>query len=196
MLPDYIKIKKMVKEEIIDKRIELIMSLDPFYKAKKETVFEGNKGLLIRSDGTTSPINLKEFSSEIKINLDDCEEMSFQEILTEIDKCAMKVLKKQTGHFLNEIKRELEIIGNVTNAERELKPEHILNALDKILIPFNDKGEPIYPEIIAAPKVKEKIEEVLNSIENTPELKKKMEEIINRKRREWNDRENSRKLVG
>jgi hypothetical protein len=65
-----------------------------------------------------------------------------------------------------------------------------------MLLRFDENGNFIKPTVLASPKGAKKIVEVYKKIEETPELKKKMEKIINQKKREWNARENSRKLVG
>lgn len=196
MLPDYPKLKKKISD-IYNARINSIISHIPFDGVSKHTAFEGRKNKIIRQDGTVDETEFKEIASNISIDLKDYENITLSDILKKIDECAAKMAKQESLHFIEVIDKAVESAGNTVNCVGEsLAPKHIFEALEKMEISFNKDNTPNLPTFIASPNMSEKFKEMLKVIENTPELKEKMDTIIEKKRSEWRDREDSRKLVG
>lgn len=103
-------------------------------------------------------------------------------------------LTKQTLEFLDKV---TEITGNVVNAkeaiEKSLNP--LLELYEKIELRFDERGFPIPLTIAINPKEEEKFKGYQKELTTNPELLRKLTQIIEKKRKQWLDRENSRKLV-
>ena len=67
--------------------------------------------------------------------------------------------------------------------------------LEKIEIDFDKSGNPIMPTILLSPKDVRKFKEKFKEWDKNPEMERRSKEIIEKKRKQWLDRENSRKLV-
>jgi len=198
MLPDYPEIKRRIHKSLTTRMQTICNGPPPFSDVGRQTLFEGNRNKIVRNDGTISDSTFEEISSKISIDLDNYENMTFDEILNKIDQCALDMAKQQSQYLFQTIDEAVKSVGNTIDCKGEIfNPDHIFRMLDKITIDFNSDGTPNMPLlVVGAPEVGNKWIEVQETIENTPELKKIMEELIDKKRMEWLDRENSRKLVG
>jgi hypothetical protein len=86
--------------------------------------------------------------------------------------------------------------GNVISGKgKPFTFDHFLEALEKMLIDFDEDGNPFMPSILISPEDWERIKSDFPKWDTDPENKKKIQSIINKKRDEWYDRESHRKLV-
>ena len=76
-----------------------------------------------------------------------------------------------------------------------MTPELIMKTLEKIDISFDEFGNPLIPTLIVRPEILKKMEENVDIWKETPESREKMRKLIEKKRSEWIDRQNRRKLV-
>jgi hypothetical protein len=94
------------------------------------------------------------------------------------------------------LEKVTERTGNIVDARRSsIESNPILDALEKIEIDFDKFGNPIMPTIVMPPAEHNKIKGKLKDWANNPEMEKRWKEIIGKKKKQWLDRENSRKLV-
>jgi hypothetical protein len=104
--------------------------------------------------------------------------------------------KQQAQLFFTKIEEATEKTGNIVDGKgKPFSPEFFLEALDKILIEFDDQGQPYLPTMFVSPELGNRIKDKLPEWESDPNHKKQFDELINKKRAEWNDRESHRKLV-
>ena len=74
-------------------------------------------------------------------------------------------------------------------------PEMLLEAIERMPIEFDDKGNPKLPTITMNPAQMERIKDKLTEWESDSVLRDRYEAIMRKKREEWLDRESNRKLV-
>lgn len=102
---------------------------------------------------------------------------------------------QQALQFFKTISDVTELTGNVVNSKGEYKIEDFFESLEKVDIEFDDNGQPVFPQFVGSNTVISKIKAVLKQSEQDPANLVRMEQIVKRKKQEWDDRENSRKLV-
>lgn len=201
MLPDYPKGKEKFKR-FLNKLtgIEQKAYLGPFAEIPLHRIFEGPKlirHILEREDGSKEDMSTYEASSSIRIDLENYEKLSLEDLLNKIRSSAREIAIQRNKMIYEEVEKASKKVGNVIDfKDKPFSAELFLKALEKILISFDLKGNPILPTIVAGKKAYKKINEVLPELDRNPQIKSKFEELINKKRMEWNDREASRKLVG
>jgi hypothetical protein len=200
MLPDFPKAKKKMSKTLEGRfRNKSRQHLGPFNQSPTRQIHEGEgKWILKRDDGSIDDRgSLKQFGVEIEIKLDEIEKMTFEDVLKKIDAAADEMGKKVSGSFYEHINEVTKETGNVVDAKGEpFSMDKFLDVLDKVLIDFKEDGEPELPTIVAGPELAKKITHVLSESESNPQYKARYDQIIVKKRQEWRDRENSRKLVG
>ena len=160
-------------------------------------VFEGNKTIIIREDGSIEEMGLKEATSELKVNLADFEKMNHETVLNKINDAAEEIAGQQAKSFYEEVGRAAEEVDNVVDADgKPFSMDLFFQGLEKIDIDFDEAGNPSGLIGAVNPKLFPSIVKVVEQAKTDPEINKRYDELIERKRREWRARESRRKLVG
>jgi len=195
MLPDYPKAKKKIQNQLL-RNIERAAYKGPLDLIKKYKFDEGHCFKVEFVDGESDIVNAQEIETSVSIDLNSYEELEPEEIFMLMEKCGddlndsiqemvFKTLKQYPGDAFNSVK-----------VKGEIKPEDIINIIEKSPMDFEKSGRPIYPAIGCHPKSELSAVKAWNDLMKLPEYKKKLEDLIKKKWSEWIDRENSRKLVG
>jgi predicted DNA-binding protein (UPF0251 family) len=198
MLPDFPKLKEKLQKLLIA-RTKMVQSayMNPLSDVPKARIFEGNRTILVREDGSVEEIEIKEMKAEMEINLKEIETITLPDILEKFDTTAKELAMQQSKVFYDEIGKAVEKVGNVIDIKgKSFSIDDFLKMLDMIWLDFDENGNPNFPTIVAGEKTFKSISEVLPQLETDQECKKRLAEIIERKREEWRARESNRKLVG
>lgn len=198
MLPDYSNLKNKLKEVLL-LRMEKIQSIHSHIisDVNRGRIFEGNKSIIIREDGSFDETNFKEIYTEFNIKVEDIENLSPEEIIQKIDDAARDLADQKTKFMFDELGKALKKVGNEINVGgRKFSIQDFFDILRKIWIDFDDAGNPYLPTIYAGEKLAKSMVEEFRKYENDPKYRSQFEEIIEIKRQEWNAREDNRKLVG
>ena len=115
------------------------------------------------------------------------------DIYKKFDEMAVDFARQQFQIAIEEIDKATEKSGNRT--EGPLTPKLFFESTKMRLIPFNEKGEMENQMLILHPDKLKDFEKMFKEIEENEILKKEYDQIMEEKKREWRDRENSRKLV-
>ena len=109
---------------------------------------------------------------------------------------AHELLDAQKRDLFRVLDETTQESGNVFDAEgKPFYPELLLEAIERIPIEFDDEGNPKLPTIIVNPAQMERFKEKLTEWESDPVLRDRYVAIMRKKKEEWLDRENNRKLV-
>jgi len=198
MLPDYPRVKTNIEKRIrtlMRKRAEA--QCLPFSKIKPMILHEGKNSLIIRADGSTdnTPMKLSQATVEIKDEeaIEGPPEDMVQKFLTASDNIA----NQMTQHFLGRVSEAAHSVGNVVKSEGgQIIPDTILELLDKLLIDFDDCGNPQWPTLVSTSLSNHKaIEAAQRQLEEDPMYRARFEQLIHRKREEYRVRESNRRLV-
>ena len=196
MLPDYPKIKEKLLE-LFQESIEIEVDKDPFLaQIHKQIIHEGNSLAVTSVDGYSNTSEFEELETKFSISHDDLVKLGFKAYLDKIPLVAKELIEKRTSSILKIMDKVTETTGNVVNANhKDLSPELVLDALEKMELNFDELGQPIMPIIVVSPQQMEKMKsEKVNPIKYVL-LEQRRKEIIEKKKRQWLDRENNRKLV-
>lgn len=159
---------------------------------KRYFVFEGDKLGVIRADGTkhSSPIQRVEASTIVKkenISSDSVEDM-MEDLSTQLADAQSKML-------LDVVSDAAQSVGNTVNAGGSPpSPEILLEMIEKIQIDF--EGEiPNLPTVVCSPGSIEKFKLAYEQMMTAEPYKSNYEALIQAKKRDFDEREASRKLV-
>lgn len=200
MLPDFPKAKKKLTEMLLMRfRNRSKQHMGPFGQARVKAIHEGKGAwILKREDGSIDDRGrLKETGVDMTFEKDEMEKLSFEDVLKKFDQAADEMGKKISGDMYQSLNDILEETGNKIDGRGEpFSVDKFFEVFDKIFINFDENGEPQLPSIVAGPELVARIQSVLAEIYTDAKNKERYDQIIERKRQEWRDRENSRKLVG
>lgn len=116
-------------------------------------------------------------------------------MFSKIPEVAKEFVKERSKLVFEKMEEVTQKTGNVVNANSPITPQIILDALEKIQFDFDEYGNPILPSLILHPDQYERIKDEIPKWESDEGLRKRHRELIEKKRQEWIDRENNRKLV-
>ena len=197
MLPDFVEVKQKLQKQL-DKKMRQanLWHLGPLANIPESVVFEGNRTVLVRADGSVEEQNAEAAVARIEVESAEVEEMTAEKILDKVDRAAEKIAEQQANTFYRYIDKLAEEVGNVVSASGEsFSIDGYFEMLEKMEIDFDEARNPELPCVVTSSGQYSVVERVSKDLE-VPENKKRFNEIIKGKREEWRVRESNRKLVG
>jgi hypothetical protein len=197
MLPDYPRLKKVLNEQFVES-IKKNVENDPFLgQIQKQEVHEGNTLRITSVDGFSTTTNYPEIASKFEIGFDEIIKDGPKAFFSRKDVISKEMIQGLTKQTLEYLDKVTEKTGNVVSAKEAIAKSSnpILELFEKIELSFDERGFPIMPSIVGSPEDTEKIKGYLKELRTNPEIQEKFLQIIEKKRKQWLDRENSRKLV-
>lgn len=197
MLPDFIIVKEKISKYLTNYLRNKVRNSDPFLKEIRQKVqHEGDRIKMKTYDGFNDEIEYKTLASEFKINVEEIIKEGTNAFIKHIDKLAEDILGQQAQIVFKKLNEITSKTGNTVDAQNSsFTKEKVLEALDKIEMEFDSEGKPANLTIVMHPDLWNKIKDQVPSWEQDSDFVKKRNEIYEKKRREWLDRENNRKLV-
>ncbi len=103
-------------------------------------------------------------------------------------------LAQYSFSFINSV---IDETGNSIDAKgRPVTPDLILEALEKLPIDFDENtGLAKFPTFYINPSQKEVFQKAIADAKSDQNFKLRFDQMVERKKEEWRDRENNRKLV-
>ena len=138
---------------------------------------------------------LKEISAGFLLRKEDIIAKGMDAYYAKLDELAQSIKNQEERMMLNAMEQAAERVQNVIDAKGNFSFSTILDALEKIAISFDSNGNPLGQNMILSPSAAAKMRAMLPELEKNQEYRRRYNEIIVRKRKEWLDRENSRRLV-
>lgn len=108
---------------------------------------------------------------------------------------AKEMADQQTIMTIKGVDELTTLTGNVVDYCESDIVEGFFETFEKVHIDFDSAGNPRLPTILGGPSFIRKLIPALEESKKVPGYQERMEQIIERKRQEWYDRENNRKLV-
>jgi hypothetical protein len=196
MLPDYPSIKRKIKKKFVE-AVEKEIQKDPLLSTiKSHHVREGDRLTSSSIDGYSESVEYKTMTAKFEITKEEIINKGPDAIFSKVDELAKEMVKQKSQLIFNKMEEVTERTGQVVDAKsKPLSPQLILEGLEKVAIDFDEYGKPIFPSLVLSHDQYEKIKDKIPKWEADPEFQKKHKELIEKKRQEWIDRENCRKLV-
>jgi hypothetical protein len=196
MLPDFPALKMSLHErlwELSDERTNQYLGI--WGKVGRHQLHERSGHTLIRDDGSVDEAPSVPILVPIHLEANEMESLTLEGIMQKLDTAAREMALKQSALFDQRFEQAVTEVGNDVNAEGMTEVEAVFALLGTVDLHFNKDGSPDFPQI------KQKggqawFERVCARITGDPALRQKFIQLIERKKEEFRDRENSRKLVG
>ena len=196
MLPDFTEAKKKLSAhfmKFVDSRQKEY--LGPLAVGVSQ-MFEGGQTIAtVMDDGKKYDSEMETLKGEITISFDEIKSGNTNVVFQKLNEMACQMAQAQREMFYGKMSEVTEAVGNSVSG-RPFTAEVFLEALEKIQIEFKDSGEMQELSLIFGPAMIDQATDVLEQLNSNPKYKRMHEELIERKRREFRDREASRKLVG
>ena len=171
--------------------------MGPLADVPVSMIFEGNRTVVIREDGSYEERNLEEITAELQVKFEEVEKMPHEMVLDKINGVTEEIAGKVKKSFYEGLRKLADETGNVVSADGEpFSIDLFFEVLEKIDIDFDEAGNPKGLRFVAHPKMSSSIAKVFSQAEADPENNRRYKEIMERKREEWRARESNRKLVG
>lgn len=189
MLPNFSKIQNLLSDRIYRTIKEKIRQKSGAFDAPTVSLFEGDSLSVLREDGTYDESKLSKMEATSIIQKEQLANPNVA-IGETIEALSEQLANQQVKVIIG----ELEKTPNQVDSGGKFTIETVFEALEKIRIDFID-GQASMPQLVVSPQLFASARDIFIASENDPEIKKRFDELMERKRREWLDRESSRKLV-
>ena len=191
MFPDFLKTKeklqKMLDQEMKKARLR---HMGPLANVRESMIFEGNKTVVVREDGSIDEENLESIAVKLEVKFDEVEKMNHEMVLDKIDRAAEEMAVKISELFFEQLTKITDETGNVVSSDgAPFSIDLFLELLGKMEIDFDEAGNPSGLSFVPFTS---SISRVISQAEADP----RYQAIIERKKEEWYVREGNRKLVG
>lgn len=162
----------------------------------EQIIHEGSYLVTTSIDGYEDKDPITEHQAGFVISDEEMREKGPQAIFDKIPTLAEDMVVQRTKALFEKMEDVTNRTGNIVDGEgKALSPELLMKTLEKTEINFDEFGNLIMPTFFIPPKILKKMGENVDIWKETPESREKMTRIIEKKRSEWIDRQNRRKLV-
>jgi len=193
MLPDFPRAKKAVQRYFISQ-------ID---RRSKGQLLDSFPNIRVHEGDGTAPFNRESADKDasiIQARLEAKDEDVIRDgcraFMSKIDATAKELETQKEKIVISAMGKAARATGNVTSAKGQpFSPHLILDALEKIEIEFDDKGKSKDLVLVVSPALAEVISKNTADWDKDSEYAKAFGELMEKKRKEWRDREDSRKLV-
>jgi hypothetical protein len=194
MLPDYPEIKRKLLINF-QKHMRKETQQDPLFKiVQKKPIYEGSNLEINSTDGHSEKKEFQTISAEFRIKPEDLIEKGLDAYNSKFSEVVEKMRNEQSKILIEGFEETTNRTGNIVDCKSKPMAEWYLEALE-VSISFDDFGNPNMPNLLVSSNDYERIKSDYSKLELDPNVKEKKREIIERKRRQWIDKENNRKLV-
>jgi hypothetical protein len=196
MLPDYPLLKKKLDERFC-KMIKEDIRRNPFLSGiREQEIHEGNSLTITSMDGFSSTTDYPKIMAKYEISFEETIAVGPEALFSRSKMVSQELIQKITAQVFALMEKVTERTGNIVDMqEQSVESNPILDSLEKIEIDFDKLGNPKMPTLVMSPNEYNKIKEKMKEWTNNPNMEKRRQEIIEKKKKQWLDRENSRKLV-
>lgn len=159
------------------------------------TLHEGEGTTLVRPDGSIDATDVQEFKGTSIVANAEMGTITLHEVYARTRDAIREVLSQQERLVFEKVEAAAASVGNAVEAQgRPLDADLLLEVWERVWIDFNPDGRPRLPMITVPPGAQEKMEIAVKQLEEEP-FRSRLAVIIERKKEEWHDREDRRKLV-
>ena len=197
MIPDFSQEKEKIMQfwnkYLITKNQELLGFLGklPAYRNH-----EGHQWALNRADGMEDNQPYLQIEGLMTVEISEVPSLTPDKIREKLDKIADDMARQISQGMFAEISRVTKEVGNEVNAEgKPLSQDLFLQMLEKMDLDFDENGNLNPPTIVMHPDLWKAKKEEIKSWETDEKFLSKQKRLIEKKKEEWRDRENNRKLV-
>jgi hypothetical protein len=197
MIPDFPKEKEKLMElwnKYLQKKISEnlgFLGTLPQYRN-----YEGDQWKLSRDDGSVEVKDYDHIQGLLDINIEEVPDLSPEKIRLKLDNLANEIATQISKNTYAELSRVTTLYGNEIDAKNKpFSKDLFLEMIEKVALDFDQNGDLIQPAMVVDPVFWEKNKEEIMSWERDEGFVQQHDQLIAKKKEEWIDRENNRKLV-
>lgn len=196
MFPSFIKTKFKLRLKFERELRKKINEHPRLPKMQVQLIHEGDFLVTRSIDGYEDKDSMKELQTGFEASEEEMIENGPQVIFDKIPEIVEDMAAQRFKALFNKMEDVTQRTGNVVDGQGAgLTPDLIMETLEKMDIRFDENGNPHLPTMYISPDVSKKMGENADLWKETPEMEQKMAKLIDKKRSEWNDRQDRRKLV-
>lgn len=197
MLPDFVSIKKELAKRVLRQIHSGVYANAPLLREiKTHRMHEGNRFSYETADGQIVNEQFKGYHHkfELPANLSPEEtRVGIENKISEMTQAMGSTMEKALFKMIEDVTDQT---GNVVHGGG--KPFHLSmfwDAMEKMAIDFDERGQPRMPTWVVHPEMMAAIEKRADEWNGDVTLAKRRAEVLEKKREEWRDREATRKLA-
>jgi hypothetical protein len=197
MLVDYPSVKKQISEKLLkifNQSAEV--ELGPFQGIGRTRQHEGRRGSYSTVNGVVKEQNYQEMGVNYSILYKDIPFMGMGDVVALVKQKGKEMGEKMGKYFFKTVDETIQETGNIVEAHgRPFSLDLMFETLEKMAIDFDLDGTPRMPTLIVHPKVMEQVRELIKVEETEKKYEQRHKDLIEKKRQEWYEKQNRRKLV-
>jgi hypothetical protein len=191
MLPDFPQIKQVIATEFQEYLESSIRVGDPVLsQIRHKPIHEGDVSVIQHTNGMVVEDPYEELSAGLVVSTRDVIEKGVEAFYEAATPMIEEMVSKQAKLMFDRIDESTRRSGNIIDGKNRELAETFLEAVEALQIEFDNDGKPEF-QLVVNPIMEERMQQLLND----RSTKTKYEQILEKKREEWRDRENNRKLV-
>lgn len=197
MIPDFPREKEKLMQYWNKYLVAKSQELSGFFGTlPAHTNHEGHRWAINRSDGTEDNQLYHHIEGLMTVEISEAPSLTPDKIREKLDKIADDVARQISQNMFAEMSRVTKETGNeVDAAGQPFSQDFFLQALEMMDLDFDENGNWNPPTIVMHPDLWEAKKEEMKSWERDGEFLSRQKTILEKKKEEWRDRENHRKLV-
>jgi hypothetical protein len=193
VLPLYPRLKESLESLFLDMAIAASrQELGPFNESPRFIQHEGTSHSYNTMDGQERQTEYQDMSVEELLSSSDIANMSLADALRLAVKTGRQLGVQQARYHYGMLNQIIEEAGNTVSGPLTL--DTFFETIERIFITFDDYGNPHMPTMVAHPNMTPRVQELERALE-TEEAKARLAEIMDRKREQWDEEQDRRKLV-
>lgn len=196
MLPLYPELKTKLEQLLLDLAHQAAQSQFGFFAdAGQVRQHEGDRLEYMTVDGDEKATSYQRIGVGGEIRLSDIPAMTFEDAALLAMEKGRELGAQQVAYYLEILNQSLEEVGNVIDVGGEaFTVGRWLQLIEKMRIPFDDQGKPLYPTMHCNPAQEASVRRVREEI-SSPEVQARLMQITEKKKEEWDAEQDRRKLV-
>ena len=120
MFPDFLKTKEKLQKMLYYEMMQAHLThMGPLADVPISLIFEGNKTVVIREDGSTEEKNLEQITTELQVKFEEVEKMPHEMVIDKINGVTEEMTGKVKKLFYEELKKLADETGNVVSSDGE-----------------------------------------------------------------------------
>ena len=198
MLPDFPLLKQDIVTLILVPAFDRARLEDPLLGNIKSTIqHEGDRSSYQTVEGKIKDQPYQQFHEDMAILPEDVVDKDLEYMIEKFSEMGLNAATQLAQYSFSFINSVIDETGNSIDAKgRPVTPDLILEALEKIPIDFDEKtGLARFPTFYINPSQKEVFQKAIADATADKNFKVRFDKMVERKKEEWRDRENNRKLV-
>lgn len=170
--------------------------LGPFADAQHLIQHEGTSWVLQREGGNRDETEYQEIAVETVLAAADIRHMNINDAVMIAVEKAKELGAAQMQYHLRTLNAAIEKSGNVVDGQGQpLTLDLLLELLEGMHVSFDESGNAEPLTLIVPPALAPRVRELMIEAEHNESAKARYEQIIERKRAEWSEEQDRRKLV-